>query len=132
MFYISFENSICDDYVSEKYWDVPLDNNLVPVIFGTNFFKELAIPGSYIDATKFPDVHSLVKYLKYLDQNDTAYNEYFEWTKFYQKTNREPWPCRLCRMLHNNMLPVKSYKRFDEFHNPNIVCRKIGKDVIKF
>ena len=37
MFYISFENSICDDYVSEKYWDVPLDNNLVPVIFGTNF-----------------------------------------------------------------------------------------------
>ena len=131
-FYISFENSVCNDYVSEKYWDVPLDHDLVPIVLGTKFLKELAIPGSYIDATKFPDLQSLVNYLKYLDQNDAAYNEYFKWKKFYQKSNREPWPCRLCRMLHNDSLPVKSYDRFDKFHDPTTVCRKLRKDFIKY
>jgi galactoside alpha-1,3-fucosyltransferase 4 len=129
-FYISLENGICNDYITEKYWQVPFDHDAVPIVLSLKFFKELTIPGSYIDANAFPDVNSLVKYLKYLDKNDTAYNEYFKWRQFYQTADMEPWPCRMCRMLHNGSLPVKSYKRFDQFLDPNIVCTKSPK--IKF
>lgn len=130
-FYISFENSVCNDYVSEKYWNVPFDHDIIPIVFGLKFLKELAIPGSYIDATKFKDLHSLVSYLKYLDKNDTAYNEYFKWKQFYQTSNVEPWPCRLCRMLHNTSLPVKSYTHFDRFLDPKLVCSVWNKDGIR-
>ena len=33
MFYLSFENSICEDYVTEKFWKV-LNGNLVPIVLG--------------------------------------------------------------------------------------------------
>lgn len=132
-FYISLENSICNDYVTEKYWDVPFDHDAVPIVLGLKFFKELAIPGSYIDATAFPDLNSLVKYLKYLDGNDTAYNEYFKWRQLYHTANLEPWPCRLCRMLHDDSLPAKSYKRFDQFLDPYMVCTKeLNKYVVNY
>ena len=126
-FHIAIENSVCEDYVTEKYWQSSIDYDSVPIILGSKFFQELAIPGSYIDINAFPDLNSLVKYLKYLDKNDTAYNEYFKWRQSYQVTDMEPWPCRMCRMLHNNSLPVKSYKRFDHFLDPQAVCPKFLK-----
>lgn len=124
-FYISIENGVCGDYISEKYWHVPFKIDAVPIVFGFKFVKDLTIPGSFIDAAAFPNLQSLVRHLKYLDRNDTAYNEYFKWKSRYQPANLEPWPCRLCRMLHNNSLPVKSYK-LDQFLNPDSVCQKLS------
>lgn len=121
-FYLAFENAICPDYVTEKYWDsVPV--GAIPVVFGGKTFKGLAIPGSYIDALKFSNAESLVKYLEYLDRNDTAYNEYFTWKKFYQKSYLEPWPCRLCRMIHDDSLPERTYRNFQKYLDPNPACR---------
>lgn len=122
-FYLAFENSLCEDYVTEKYWDsMPL--GAIPVVFGGKTFKDLAIARSYIDVSKFSDAESLVKYLEYLDRNDTAYNEYFAWKKFYQRSNLEPWPCRLCQMLHDDSLPEQTYGNFQKYLDPNYSCKK--------
>lgn len=43
----------------------------------------MAPPHSYIDALKYTPVQ-LAEYLKYLDGNDTAYNEYFWWKPYYK------------------------------------------------
>ena len=77
-FYLSFENSFCVDYITEKYWR-PLLLNIVPVVMGGASYenKQLAIPGSFINTANFESVEALAKYLLYLNANDTAYNEYF-------------------------------------------------------
>ncbi|XP_037803091.1 alpha-(1,3)-fucosyltransferase C-like [Penaeus monodon] len=107
-FYLSFENSLCKDYVTEKLFSV-LKYNVVPVVYGLANYALIAPPGSYIDALSFPSVESLAKYLKYLDGNDTAYNEYFRWKGQYTIDNG--WSntaqgfCDLCKKLHQDSTP---------------------------
>ena len=49
----------------------------MPVVYGLADYDVIAPPHSYINALDFPNVKNLAEYLKYLDNNDTAYNEYF-------------------------------------------------------
>lgn len=51
-FYLSFENSICDDYVTEKFFNA-LKYNVIPVTFGGTDYSAIAPPHSYIDALSF-------------------------------------------------------------------------------
>lgn len=105
-FYLAFENGICTDYITEKYWRY-LEMGLVPVVLGGADYGDprLAIPNSYIDASKFKSVKELANYLDYLDKNDTAYNEYFAWKQTYKLLSFGGWPfesysmCNICKKL---------------------------------
>lgn len=101
-FYLSFENSNCKGYLTEKYWENALDRNVVPVVIAGSYNKDVLIPGSYIDILDFPNAKALGDYLHYLDKNDTAYNEYFEWKTKYGYTRETNWICDLCEYLHKN------------------------------
>jgi hypothetical protein len=81
-FYLSFENSLCRDYITEKFFNL-LDRNIVPIVYGAGNYESIAPPHSYIDALKYTPVQ-LAKYLDILDKNDTLYNEYFWWKPFYK------------------------------------------------
>ncbi|XP_068213041.1 uncharacterized protein [Palaemon carinicauda] len=100
-FYLSFENSLCKDYATEKIFNA-LRHDVVPVVYGLfNYAAELP-PGSYIDALAFPTAKSLADYLLYLDKNDTAYNEYFSWKPYhFPASYRNLW-CDLCARLHKD------------------------------
>jgi alpha-1,3-fucosyltransferase len=87
-FYLAFENSLCRDYVTEK------------------FYNALA---HYIDVRDYKSPEHLAEYLLYLDANQTAYEQYFEWRKVYQPKRTSAW-CQLCEMLNNPTLPSQSYK----------------------
>lgn len=51
-FYLSFENSLCDDYVTEKFYNALLYNT-VPIVFGGANYSKLAPKNSYIDVRNF-------------------------------------------------------------------------------
>lgn len=83
-FYLAFENSECRDYITEKFWHNALKHDIVPIVIGANpeDYKRLAPPNSYIHARNFTSLEKLAGYLNMLDQNDTLYNEYFEWKRY--------------------------------------------------
>jgi len=82
-FYLSLENSLCAEYVTEKFFG-PMHYNIIPIVFDLHGHHEkLAPPQSYINAAQFPSVRHLADYLNLLDKNDTLYNEYFWWKKHY-------------------------------------------------
>ena len=123
--YLSFENSFCIDYITEKYWETPLSLNMVPVVMGGASYEneQLAIPGSFINVVDFESVEALAKYLMYLNSNDTAYNEYFMWKRKFKRTPLMPgWPCRLCAALNNDSLPAKVYDNLGEFWGVAKTC----------
>ena len=133
-FYLSFENSFCIDYITEKYWNNPLSLNIIPVVMGGASYEneQLAIPGSFIDVVDFESVEALAKYLIYLNANDAAYNEYFRWKKEFKVVwSYNSWPCMVCKALHNESLPAKVYDNLGEFWGPAKNCGrnvdKIGK-----
>ena len=61
-FYLSFENSVCDDYVTEKFFNI-LDYNVIPVTYSGANFSAIAPPQSYINTLDFASVSKLSKCL---------------------------------------------------------------------
>lgn len=77
-FTIAFENSNDADYITEKLYQ-PLRYGSVPIFRGCSNLEDFVPPHSAIDANKFNSPKELADYLNYLNQNDTAYNEYLQW-----------------------------------------------------
>jgi len=85
-FYIAFENSECNQYVSEKPW-LGLKLGLVPIVIGGTSpadYADILPPRSYIHVDDFKSVEELGLYLKHLMAYPAAYNEYHEWREYYE------------------------------------------------
>ena len=52
-FYLSFENALCKDYITEKFWKV-LPYNVIPIVLNGVDMSTLAPYHSYIDIKDFP------------------------------------------------------------------------------
>lgn len=104
-FYLAFENSLCQDYVTEKFFKI-LQRRIIPVVLGEADYSSIAPGHSYIDARKFSP-QGLATYLKKLAENDTLYNGFFHWKNKYSVTVRYPDMaqkalCHLCEKLHTD------------------------------
>ena len=101
-FYLAFENSNCQDYITEKFFVNGLGHSVLPVVMGgrpedyrrsapshsyihvvgavqcslMNQLKVGSTPGAQDD---FASPRELAEFLKELDQDDAKYNKYFEW-----------------------------------------------------
>jgi len=98
-FYLAFENSLCHEYITEKFFNA-LKHSLVPIVFGSGPYETIAPPHSYIDVKDFTSIRKLGEYLQFLDTNPEEYFKYFEWKKHYRvdAPYLEPW-CQLCHQL---------------------------------
>jgi alpha-1,3-fucosyltransferase 10 len=78
-FTLSFENSLCTDYVTEKFFD-PLLAGSVPVYLGAPNIDDFA-PGedAYIDVRAFSKPRDLGEYLTFLAARPEEYSRYLQW-----------------------------------------------------
>jgi hypothetical protein len=84
-FYLSFENSKCDTYITEKYWMQGLNGQAVPIVLGAKReqYKRIAVPNSYIHVDDYTSVKQLANELHRLNKNDSEYVKYLQWTQLY-------------------------------------------------
>ncbi|RWS22164.1 glycoprotein 3-alpha-L-fucosyltransferase A-like protein, partial [Leptotrombidium deliense] len=124
-FYLSFENSNCRDYITEKFFANALDNNVLPIVMGAyaEDYDRVAPPHSFIHVDEFESAESLAKYLHKLDKNDELYNSYFDWKGSGQFINTRFW-CRLCALLHSKS-KRRHYKDLATWWQRNI-CNNDG------
>ncbi|XP_055972794.1 alpha-(1,3)-fucosyltransferase 10 [Sorex fumeus] len=78
-FILAFENAICDDYITEKFWR-PLKLGVVPVYYGSPSITDwLPSNKSAILVSEFSHPKYLADFIKQLDYDDKQYEAYIEW-----------------------------------------------------
>jgi alpha-1,3-fucosyltransferase len=86
-FYLSFENSLCNGYISEKLWklytpEFLFNVNIVPIVRGardTDYARVMYSKKAYINVDRFDSPRGLVTFLKSLEEDDSAYASFFSW-----------------------------------------------------
>ncbi|KAI8434014.1 hypothetical protein MSG28_012165 [Choristoneura fumiferana] len=120
-FYLAFENYIAEDFVTEKVV-IALTNYVVPVVYGGANYSRFLPPGSYLNARKLGPKR-LAEQMVYLMENQTAYQDFFRWTRYYQYSENTKDICTLCAMLNDdNAETYSSHANLIEWWNGNIVC----------
>ena len=111
-FYLSFENSLCQQYVTEKFFRSFREGiEVVPVVLGGHDYKQYLPEGTYINAADFRSPKDLAKYLLALSKDVHAYAAILERKSQYRVCHsRELSWCRLCEMLHMENMGSKVYK----------------------
>ena len=102
------ENSYCDHYVTEKYYQNGLLNGLIPIVLGGADYRDnqVVLNHSYINLEDFDSLENLANYLKYLANNKTAFNEYFWWRNRYE-IKRHSKACAICKRLWESEMADK-------------------------
>lgn len=132
-FYLSAENSFCEDYITEKYWRNALLGEMIPIVMGGGNYSnpKLAIPGSFINVHDFETIADLAKHIITISSNEELYNSYFQWKQKYvtaPSDKRAMLICGLCGMIHNTTFHHKTRTPVDleKFYGRGMKC---GGDV---
>ncbi|XP_042881467.1 alpha-(1,3)-fucosyltransferase C-like [Penaeus japonicus] len=99
LFYLAFENSMCDAYVTEKLWK-PLVHGVVPIVLGGANYSQYLPPNSYINALEYQP-RELALLLRQLQASPRDYGRFHLWRAFWRATLRPPL-CELCLKIHND------------------------------
>ncbi|XP_059047145.1 alpha-(1,3)-fucosyltransferase C-like [Achroia grisella] len=111
-FYLSFENSFSEDYVTEKLLR-GLQSNAIPIVYGGANYTRFMPEGIYLNAREL-GVEKLAAKMNELINNPEEYAEYFRWKKYYSYHKRAESIdtddyCGFCSLLNNEeMLHKKS------------------------
>ena len=114
-FYIGVENTVLDDYVTEKFFQGFL-MDAVMVYFGApNAARYAPAPHSFIAAVDFSGPYELAQFLRALAADEERYEGYLAWKRAgrvqlsegYMRAmrstdtaeGRDSVPCRLCRLV---------------------------------
>jgi alpha-1,3-fucosyltransferase len=130
-FYLSFENTLCSEYVTEKFFR-RANQTLVIAMTQANLTR-LAPPHSHLNVMDFESPKALAEYLLYLDQNDAEYLSYFWWKHHYEihhpysgnlQNNFGASMCRLCEKLHHGDDAPKVYSDLVHWWRGSAKCGK--------
>ncbi|XP_068200509.1 alpha-(1,3)-fucosyltransferase C-like [Palaemon carinicauda] len=99
LFYMSFENDLCNEYITEKLY-FALTYNLVPIVWGGSNYSRFLPPGSYINGRHYHP-KDLASLLLRLQSDPVAYGRYHVWRGFWTPNMRGSM-CELCHKLHTD------------------------------
>jgi glycoprotein 3-alpha-L-fucosyltransferase len=130
MFYLSFENSNCDGYATEKVWWNAYEKNSIPIVMGASQenYRKLLPPRSYLNIDDYAHPKDLATYIRYLNSTG-KYSDYYAWKLDFEVLNEHGYfqsksyhYCRVCEALNYNDKRRKVYQDLGKFWNASKDC----------
>ena len=123
-FYLAFENSDCQDYVTEKAFYNALAHGSIPIVLrpSRDNYRRILPPKSFIHVDEFKGLNELAVELKRIAEMTDVFESYHQWRLDYRLIT---WPsnyfvndrfCDLCRKLHQDHTS-KTYNNFSSWLN---------------
>ena len=112
-FVLAFENSLCDDYITEKAYKNGFRLGGIPIVMSKANVTDASIlpPGSFINGLAFPNTAALIDHINKVGKDPALYNSYFEWRanwtfSFVSEDEghvvfSNEYYCPLCEKLHS-------------------------------
>ena len=111
-YYIAFENTLVEDYVTEKVFRW-YNRDIIIVVRGGSNYSRILPPGTFVDAGDFASPVELGKYLKQLAHDKERYTDILKKKDNYYSTDKyvpvQEANCKLCEYLNNLDHHRKSY-----------------------
>ncbi|XP_066153424.1 glycoprotein 3-alpha-L-fucosyltransferase A-like isoform X2 [Euwallacea fornicatus] len=132
LFYLAFENSNCNEYITEKLWWNAYHKNSIPIVMGSSpqTYKTLLPPGSYINVDDFAKPETLADYLSSLNKTE-SFKEYYRWKSHFAVLNEHGYfqsksyhYCRVCQALNYNTKQTKVYEDLEKFWSVQGDCHE--------
>ncbi|GFS03631.1 alpha-(1,3)-fucosyltransferase [Elysia marginata] len=108
-FYLSFENTLCKDYASEKLLKILQKRDTVPIVRGGADYKTVCPPDSVINTADFSSAAELANFLKTLANKEEAYTNMLKWGWEYEVSQPKLPFCELCEKLHEAPMDREPY-----------------------
>ncbi|KAK9883179.1 hypothetical protein WA026_001375 [Henosepilachna vigintioctopunctata] len=130
LFYLSFENSNCNEYITEKVFWNAYHKNSIPIIMGYDkkTYEKLLPPRSFLHVDDFASPKDLADFIISLNKTD-EYKSYFRWKTSYEILNEHGYFktrsyhfCRICEALNFNEKKVKQYNDIETFWSQSKDC----------
>ena len=125
-FYLSFENSLCVDYVTEKFLRL-LNRNVIAVVLGAANYSNLVPPSTYLDVRNFRSPSQLAARMRELVANGGAqYKQMLSQKRNVKCTGTSDhggnaFAERLCKYLDETR-NQRQITNLDEVWNPKKMC----------
>ncbi|XP_045199089.1 alpha-(1,3)-fucosyltransferase fut-5-like [Mercenaria mercenaria] len=114
-YYLAFENSFCEDYISEKFFQ-HFNLSWIIVVRGGANYKRLLPKNTYINTADFSNISILADYLLTLGNDKERYVEFLrnkdKYVSIRWHANRN---CEICRRLNNLSKYRKTYTSLGEY-----------------
>lgn len=139
-FYLSFENSRCQSYITEKFWSIIThpQARLVPIVMGAeeNDYARVAPNRSYIHVDQYPSPKALANYLHHLIAHPEEYLSYLQWRETMEivPLTNGGWTnflCPLCQIAHQrtSLSHPSSRLNFSTWFHPKHQCHRDDLDL---
>ncbi|XP_075042190.1 alpha-(1,3)-fucosyltransferase 7 [Mixophyes fleayi] len=118
-FYLALENSVHQDYITEKLWQNSFLAGTVPVVLGPprQSYEKFIPPDSFIHVSDFPSPKHLADFL--VSVTPQRYREFFRWREAYGVKVYTDWRERFCTICskYPSLPRTKVYSNLDGWFN---------------
>nr|XP_026488268.1 alpha-(1,3)-fucosyltransferase 6-like [Vanessa tameamea] len=134
LFYLVFENSLCEEYLTEKLFYHAYSKGAIPVIMGStvDICKKLLPPNSFLHVDNYKEPKELANHILDIGKDDKTLLSYHEWRNDFEVLNEHGYfgsksyhLCRICEALNYNDAKTKIYdeENLRIFFDPELSCR---------
>ena len=147
-FCLAFENSVCDDYVTEKFFD-PLIAGSIPVYYGAeNIYEFSPHRDAFVNVRDFESPKDLAAHLNILCNDEELYRQKHAWKKepyhlFFKKRLQQlksfsPYVIRLRDLVQEKITPKNKIIlrntglwKMDTFDNKKVLVQRRQRKMIE-